>query len=54
LIHHQRRSRPGRDRRWTAAAYYSEEAIHTVRDSAASEVVRVLTGQAPLSPVNTV
>ena len=36
------------------AAYYSEEAIHTVRDFAASEVVRVLTGQAPLSPVNTV
>lgn len=36
------------------AAYYSEEAIHTVRDFAASEVVRVLTGQPPLSPVNTV
>jgi D-3-phosphoglycerate dehydrogenase len=34
------------------AAYYSEEAIHTVRDFAAHEVVRVLTGQAPLSPVN--
>jgi len=34
------------------AAYYSEEAIHTVRDFAASEVVRVLTGQPPLSPVN--
>jgi D-3-phosphoglycerate dehydrogenase len=36
------------------AAYYSEEAIHTVRDFAASEVVRVLTGQPPLSPVNAV
>jgi D-3-phosphoglycerate dehydrogenase / 2-oxoglutarate reductase len=34
------------------AAYYSEEAIHKVRDFAASEVVRVLTGQPPLSPVN--
>jgi D-3-phosphoglycerate dehydrogenase len=34
------------------AAYYSEEAIRTVRDFAAREVVRVLTGQAPLSPVN--
>src|SRR6516165_9009904 len=34
------------------AAYYSEEAIRTVRDFAASEVVRVLTGQPPLSPVN--
>jgi D-3-phosphoglycerate dehydrogenase len=34
------------------AAYYSVEAIHTVRDFAASEVVRVLTGQLPLSPVN--
>jgi len=34
------------------AAYYSEEAIHTVRDFAAHEVVRVLTGQQPLSPVN--
>ena len=36
------------------AAYYSEEAIRTVRDFAASEVVRVLTGQPPLSPVNAV
>jgi D-3-phosphoglycerate dehydrogenase len=36
------------------AAYYSEEAIRTVRDFAASEVVRVLTGNAPLSPVNAV
>jgi D-3-phosphoglycerate dehydrogenase len=36
------------------AAYYSEEAIHTVRDFAAHEVVRVLTGQPPLSPVNEV
>jgi len=34
------------------AAYYSEEAIRTVRDFAAHEVVRVLTGQPPLSPVN--
>jgi D-3-phosphoglycerate dehydrogenase / 2-oxoglutarate reductase len=34
------------------AAYYSEEAIHTVRDFAAHEVVRVLSGQRPLSPVN--
>jgi len=34
------------------AAYYSEEAIHTVRDFAAAEVVRVLRGQPPLSPVN--
>jgi D-3-phosphoglycerate dehydrogenase len=34
------------------AAYYSEEAIRTVRDFAAHEVVRVLTGQPPVSPVN--
>jgi D-3-phosphoglycerate dehydrogenase len=34
------------------AAYYSEEAIATVRHFAAEEVVRVLTGQPPLSPVN--
>jgi D-3-phosphoglycerate dehydrogenase len=34
------------------AAYYSEESIGTVRRFAAKEVVRVLTGQAPLSPVN--
>ncbi|HXT92954.1 MAG TPA: C-terminal binding protein [Trebonia sp.] len=34
------------------AAYYSEEAMHTVRDFAAREVVRVLTGQPPRSPVN--
>jgi D-3-phosphoglycerate dehydrogenase / 2-oxoglutarate reductase len=34
------------------AAYYSEEAIRTVRDFAAHEVVRVLTGKPPLSPVN--
>ena len=34
------------------AANYSEEAISTVRDFAAHEVVRVLTGQTPLSPVN--
>jgi D-3-phosphoglycerate dehydrogenase len=34
------------------AAYYSEEAISTVRHFAAEEVVRVLTGQPPRSPVN--
>jgi len=34
------------------AAYDSEEAIRTVRHLAAEEVVRVLNGQAPLSPVN--
>lgn len=34
------------------AAYYSEEAIRSVREIAASEVVRVLTGQHPMSPVN--
>jgi len=34
------------------AAYYSDEAIRTVRDFAAHEVARVLTGQPPLSPVN--
>jgi D-3-phosphoglycerate dehydrogenase / 2-oxoglutarate reductase len=34
------------------AAYYSEEAIRTVREFAASEVARVLTGRPPLSPVN--
>jgi D-3-phosphoglycerate dehydrogenase len=34
------------------AAYYSEEAIGTVRRFAAEEVVRVLTGRPPLSPVN--
>jgi len=33
-------------------AYYSEEAIGTVRNFPAEEVVRVLTGQPPLSPVN--
>ena len=33
-------------------AYYSEEAIRTVRDFAAREVVRVLTGEPPHSPVN--
>jgi D-3-phosphoglycerate dehydrogenase / 2-oxoglutarate reductase len=36
------------------AAYYSEQAIRAVRDFAAHEVVRVLTGQPPLSPVNAV
>ena len=34
------------------AAYYSEESIRTVRNFAAQEVVRVLSGDAPLSPVN--
>jgi len=34
------------------AAYYSEEAIRTVREFAAEEVVRVLTGRPPMSPVN--
>jgi D-3-phosphoglycerate dehydrogenase len=34
------------------AAYYSEESIGTVRRFAAEEVVRVLTGQPRLSPVN--
>jgi D-3-phosphoglycerate dehydrogenase len=34
------------------AAYYSEEAIRMVREIASNEVVRVLTGQRPLSPVN--
>jgi len=33
-------------------AYYSEESITTVRDFAAREVVRVLTGAQPVSPVN--
>ncbi|MFJ9752371.1 C-terminal binding protein [Streptomyces chartreusis] len=36
------------------AAYYSEEAMRTVRDFAAGEVVRVLTGKPARSPVNTV
>jgi dihydroxy-acid dehydratase len=34
------------------AAYYSEESIRTVREIAANEAVRVLTGRRPLSPVN--
>jgi D-3-phosphoglycerate dehydrogenase / 2-oxoglutarate reductase len=34
------------------AAYYSEESISRVRAFAAQEVVRVLTGKTPLSPVN--
>ncbi|HVJ89353.1 MAG TPA: C-terminal binding protein, partial [Labilithrix sp.] len=34
------------------AAYYSEESIRMVRTIAANEVVRVLTGQKPRSPVN--
>jgi dihydroxy-acid dehydratase len=36
------------------AAYYSEESIRLVRTIAANEVVRVLTGQRPRSPVNAV
>jgi D-3-phosphoglycerate dehydrogenase len=36
------------------AAYYSEESIRTVRQFAAEEVVRVLSGQLALSPVNTI
>jgi len=36
------------------AAYYSEESIHAVRQIAADEVVRVLMGGRPLSPVNEV
>ncbi|HEX8796041.1 MAG TPA: dihydroxy-acid dehydratase [Polyangiaceae bacterium] len=34
------------------AAYYSEESIRIVREIASNEVVRVLTGQRPMSPVN--
>ncbi|MDG6107062.1 C-terminal binding protein [Dactylosporangium aurantiacum] len=36
------------------AAYYSEQSLRTVRALAAEEAVRVLTGQTPQSPVNTV
>ncbi|GAA4519047.1 MULTISPECIES: hypothetical protein [Nonomuraea] len=36
------------------AAYYSEEAIGTVRRIAAEEAVRVLTGQPARFPVNDV
>jgi D-3-phosphoglycerate dehydrogenase len=36
------------------AAYYSEESIRSVREIASNEVVRVLTGQRPRSPVNRV
>ena len=36
------------------AAYYSEEAVRTIRQFAASEAGRALTGQLPLSPVNDV
>lgn len=36
------------------AAYYSEESIRLAREIAASEVARVLTGQAPRNPVNNV
>jgi D-3-phosphoglycerate dehydrogenase / 2-oxoglutarate reductase len=35
-------------------AYYSEESIKLARETAASEVARVLTGQAPRNPVNKV
>lgn len=34
------------------AAYYSEESIRLARETAASEVARVLTGRPPLNPVN--
>jgi D-3-phosphoglycerate dehydrogenase len=34
------------------AAYYSEESIRIARETAASEVARVLTGGVPLNPVN--
>jgi D-3-phosphoglycerate dehydrogenase len=34
------------------AAYYSEESIRLARETAASEVARVLTGEAPKNPVN--
>lgn len=34
------------------AAYYSEESIRAARETAASEVARVLTGQSPKFPVN--
>jgi D-3-phosphoglycerate dehydrogenase / 2-oxoglutarate reductase len=34
------------------SAYYSEESIQQAREIAASEVARVLMGQAPLNPVN--
>jgi len=36
------------------AAYYSEESIRIARETAASEVARVLTGGMPLNPVNAV
>jgi D-3-phosphoglycerate dehydrogenase / 2-oxoglutarate reductase len=34
------------------AAYYSEESIRSARETAASEVARILTGQPPKNPVN--
>lgn len=34
------------------SAYYSEESIRSARESAATEVARVLTGQLPRNPVN--
>ncbi|CAN7756841.1 C-terminal binding protein [Mesorhizobium sp. LjNodule214] len=36
------------------AAYYSEESIRIARETAASEVARVLTGGMPLNPINAV
>jgi D-3-phosphoglycerate dehydrogenase len=36
------------------SAYYSEESIRAARETAASEVARVLTGQPPRNPVNAV
>jgi phosphoglycerate dehydrogenase-like enzyme len=46
------RAEPRRRRLPPHAAYYSEEVIRTVRDFAAHEVVRVLRGKLPHSPVN--
>jgi D-3-phosphoglycerate dehydrogenase len=36
------------------AAYYSEDSIRLARETAATEVARVLTGQSPINPVNSV
>jgi D-3-phosphoglycerate dehydrogenase len=36
------------------AAFYSEESVRMIREIAAGEVVRVLTGQRPISPVNSI
>jgi D-3-phosphoglycerate dehydrogenase len=34
------------------AAYYSEQSVQTIRTIAATEAVRVLSGEPPRSPVN--